>query len=114
METIETLIQQIEQIKISLYNKINELPQNEQLQIISEKPKCYIINFSNIVGNPFNVEYYDFKKQYEVIITYLQDCPIENFGKNLNKIIMDRFVICDQQRYNLNPKVITYLESITL
>ena len=45
------------------------------------------IRFSDLIGNPWNYEFYDWKKSAEVVLDYLKDKPVKNWGKLLqNKL----------------------------
>jgi len=110
--TINELISKIEAIKEQLYNKINELPDNDNIKRLEGKPNCFIINVSQLMGKPFSVEYHDYKMQYKCIVEYLKNCNIENFESNLQQMINTGYLKQNGRSTLLNPEVIRYLKTI--
>jgi hypothetical protein len=109
---LKQLIDQIENVKQQLYAKILSLPENDKITILSEHPKCFTVKFSDVIGKPFNAEYYDFKAQYKILVELLKNTTTENFENCINNAIETGKVRHNNVTYNLNPEVVKYLKSI--
>lgn len=109
---LKDIINEIENIKQALYNKIKSLPQNENITIINKQPRCFTVMFKEIIGNPLSSYYYDFQAQYKMIVEHLNNTRIENFEKTLQTIIDTSKITIQKHTYNLNPKVVQYLDKL--
>lgn len=74
-----------------LKKQILELPDNPNIKRISDSPHCFTVNFSQLHDN-WSPEYYDFKKQYEVLVDVLFKSEPEKVLSRLEQILRDSSV----------------------
>lgn len=77
--------EQRKKILDSLYNEIENLPQNDKINIINKN--CFTIKVSDIIGKPLNHAYYDYKKSYKIVIDNIKnsDNPIDKLKEIISK-----------------------------
>lgn len=51
------------------------------LQRIS--PHCFVVRFSEVLGNPLNPTFYDWEQSIKIIIKFLQPKPVEEWIRSL-------------------------------
>lgn len=118
--TISELMAELQKIKESICSQVLDIPQNEDIKIISDSPRCFIINVSKITGNPWTPSYYDFEHSTKLIYNRLMNVRTENIEAELQKIIKDKRIIisasCNgiSRSYTspIHPKIIEHLETI--
>jgi len=112
---IKDLAERVKQVKQSISNQINELPQNENIQMVNGSVNAFTMKFSELSKDKvFSPHYYDFRHQYKMIVELLENTPIEKFEDKFNNIIESGKVVYQKNTYALNPKVIDYLKTIKL
>lgn len=75
-----------------LKEQILKLPDNPDIKRLSDSgPSCFVVNFSKLHDN-WSPEYYDFKKQYEVLVDVLFKCEAEKVLFRLEQILRDSSV----------------------
>jgi len=80
-------------VKRKINSQIRNLPDNQNIQRISNHPNCFIINSSQIFGDKnhtLSPEYYDFRYQYSKIITKLKEISPFEIYNFLTKIIDEK------------------------
>ena len=109
---LEHFIKQIEELKSEFHTNILELPQNPDINIINESPSCFTVKSSWAWGNSLLPLYYDFKKQYELVVEKLESVAIDNYDDTLNSIVETGIIRLDKRTLRLNPTVVKNLKSI--
>lgn len=113
MTKYNDLLRQLEDARDELLARIEQLPQNENIEMISDSPKAMTVKFSDL-GNRWDTRYHDFTKQYEMITTHLTLIPLELVEKRFQLIIESGVVPYQGERFKLNPKVIELLKTVEL
>lgn len=74
-EELESLEKQrnILELKLSqaIVSALSSVAQQHQIRRVSQH--CMIIKFSDLIGNPWNVEFYDWEASVKVCLDYLKD-----------------------------------------
>ena len=113
--SFNTIRQAIDSSKIKLCEEIQQLPDNPDIERISESVKCFIIKSSNLSRNtnltPF---YYDFKVQYQRIIEEIKKRTFEKVIEFMNGIIQKGYFRDSSSKYicTFHPVVVGYLKKI--
>lgn len=89
-------IKQIEQELILLEQKKNEMENtlvdaisSAMMKVAQKKPMqriskhCFVIHLSDMVGNPWNPDFYDWEKSISIILKFLKPKPIKEWGCSL-------------------------------
>lgn len=71
----------------AIVSALKSVAQRHPMRRISEH--CYVINYSDLMGNPWNFEFYDWEASVKVCLDYLKDKSptswIELLTKKLNE-----------------------------
>lgn len=108
--------EQRKKILDSLYNEIENLPQNDKINIINKN--CFTIKISDIIGKPLNHAYYDYKKSYKIVIDNIKnsDNPIDKLKEIISKkaVIVTNYNNGYKNSYTmpLDNTVINYLKKL--
>ena len=98
-----------------LIKKIRDLPENPNIEILGDKPKTFTMNIQDLEDN-LSVEYYDFKSQYDLIISTFEGGSAKRTIEIINKVIENGYIEIpsrsNSRRFKVNPKVIEYLKGI--
>lgn len=105
-EVMDTLIE-------DLKNQILKLPDNPNTKRMSDSPSCFIMDFGHF-GSNWSPKYYDFKKQYEVVVDELSKCKPDKVIERFEKIIVEgRIRLHESQTiFEFHPEVITLLVAL--
>jgi len=90
-------IKQIEQELLLLEQKKNEMENvladaisSAMLKVAQKKPMrrisqhCFVIRLSDMIGNPWNSEFYDWEKSIAIILKFLKPKPAREWSSALN------------------------------
>lgn len=108
--------EQRKKILDSLYNEIENLPQNAKINIINKN--CFTIKVSDIIGKPLNPAYYNYKKSYKIVIDNIKnsDNPIDKLKEIISKkaVIVINYNNGYKNSYTmpLDNTVINYLKKL--
>lgn len=117
METIRTNQQKISefyskigQIREQIKSQITALPDNENVTKLSDN--AFIMSSSDLSMEDFSPSFYDFKYQYTKINELLDSISPNSILNRLDRAIKDKFIMVNNHRVKLNPKVREYLKQI--
>ncbi len=127
---MKTLLNQISEKSVELKKlqeaiakAINELPDNPNIQRISEHPRCFVMSSKDVfAGNKYgftdmrirhnwSVFYHDFKAQYKKIAEVIERARPESVLVQLNSIINTGH-LQGKDYVEFHPKVIQYLANL--
>lgn len=84
---IQALKEQKSSMELTLITAISEamaeVAKTKPIQRLSEN--CFIIKFSDLTGNPWNPEFYDWERSAKIVIKFLANKPVEKWGELLEK-----------------------------
>ncbi len=92
----QVLEQRKKQIINELKKAIKTLPENENIKILSDSPRCYTLKVSQLMehGN-LSPKFYSFKHQYEQISDWIESQSVEtiiiNWDESKRKGILGKF-----------------------
>ena len=128
MEILDTILDlqwQSLLVKRKIRQKIRSLPDNSNINRISNSPNCFTMMASEIFKDKdmtFSAEYYDFKYQYKKICQFIRKMDITKIQSNIQKWIDEGYINYREytyllQRYThnrikLHPQVIKYLKEL--
>jgi len=114
MKKINELTKLIQQVKTGIQNEINSLPDNPNIQRLSNI--AYSMPFSEIAKDKdqtFSAEYYDFKYQYREIADRIESLEITEVPARLKEWTNAGYLPRKQQgRIKLHPQVIAYIQKL--
>jgi len=70
-----------------LRKSILSLPENQKIKVLSNKPRCFVMNFSDLDSRDWTPEYYNFKKQYQAICREIRKKEFKQIIPFLKNII---------------------------
>ncbi len=108
-QKIHLLEQKIIKIKADLISKINDLPDNKDIQRINEN--CFIISFKSL-KNVWTPSYYDFKYTYKVIIEEIEHYKPFEALERIDNIIRDKSIKNPNRSQKIHPQIIQYLKDL--
>lgn len=79
IKEIQQEIANLEKQRSELENKLSQAIMSALSSVAQERPMhriskhCYIINYSDLIGNPWNFEFYDWEASVKVCLDYLKD-----------------------------------------
>lgn len=85
IKQIEQELLNLEQEKNKLEETLIEAISSAMLKVASNKPMqrigkhCFVIRLSDMVGNPWNPEFYDWKKSITIILKFLKPKPAKEW-----------------------------------
>ena len=95
IKEIQQEITNLEKLRSELEDKLSQAVISALESVAKEHPMhriskhCYIINYSDLIGNPWNFEFYDWEASVKVCLDYLKDKSpiswIELLTKKLNE-----------------------------
>lgn len=133
IKSITKEIKLLEQKKLEAINKLEEvilnLPENENIKMLSDKPVCYIIKASELLKphthsklygncNNFSPKFHYFKTQYKIIISWLRRIDFKDItrlwelSKENNKLMLSSTQVFTNHKVNLHPQVIKNVDSV--
>jgi len=116
MTNIKNEIQEAERIysymKESIMNKILSLPQNKKIKVLSQSPRCFVIQRKDLGSSNLSVEYHDFVCQYEMIAFAINNKKPESLSSFVESIIESGRIEYKMATYNLHPQVIEYIKEL--
>jgi hypothetical protein len=71
----------------ALRNAILGLPENQNITVLSKKPRCFVMNFSDLSSRDWSPEYYNFEKQYRAICREIRHKKFEDVIPFLKDIL---------------------------
>lgn len=71
------------ELKVALIEAINEAASESPNKKKKVSQHIMIINYSDLIGNPWNVEFYDWEASAKVVLDYLELKPIYDWKKLL-------------------------------
>lgn len=99
LQEIEEELDELEQRKKELkaiYEKkcnavimeaIKKSTQEKKIKRPTENSKIILINYSDLIGNPWNYEFYDWYASKDILLEYLSKKPIENWRESIEKLV---------------------------
>ena len=72
-----------EKLSQAVISALKSVAQERPIRRISEH--CCIINFSDLMGNPWNFEFYDWEASVKVCLDYLKNKPSASWIESLTK-----------------------------
>jgi len=99
-----------EKIRKSLKLEIKGLPDNPNINILSDSPRIFTMESKHFTNVNWSPESYDYKSSHMTILRYLESGNEENIIIKLQNII-DTGKVPGQQG-NLNPEVIKQLKRL--
>ena len=116
---LNSLYQKAERLRRLLCMKIESLPQNDNIKIISESPKIFILNSSNLSSTSWTPQYYDFKSQYKFISEVLVKIHHTKISDTISHMIKKGWVTKrgdsywrSQEGLRLHPDVVEHLKTL--
>ena len=76
LEEHKALEEELKNAMVAIINETAEESPNKKKKISNN---IMIINFSDLIGNPWNVEFYDWEASAKVILDFLNGKPIYNW-----------------------------------
>lgn len=89
---LQALVEQKAAMESMLVTAISEA----MMEVAKLKPMqrlgehCFIIKFSDLVGNPWNPEFYDWEKSVQIVIKFLTNKPVERWAELLENKLSER------------------------
>ena len=113
----------IKQLRESITQAILSIPDNPNIQRISEHPRCFIMSSKEAFGNHnlstdmrvtnnLGVFFHDFKAQYELITEVVKNSHLENVIATLWTIVETGKYRKEGYYYTFHPTVITHLKTL--
>ena len=122
---VTKLTEEAKRIKEDINNIIRSLPDNPDIQRLSNSPNCFIVQLSTVQADRhhnLSPVYYDFKYQYRKLINKVNQLEILTIDKALNDIISEgQFKVYTGQNMHgqkchetikLHPEVIKRLKEL--
>ena len=113
-DDINKLIKETERIKKDIYLHIEQLPDNKDIKRINKH--CFIIKLSQLENNILCPYYYDFKSQYEKILSKIDSLMNKpcSIIPAIQTMINTKYLRLNSNRenYRLNPEVIKQLKQL--
>ncbi len=72
----------------AIISALESVAQEHPMRRISEH--CYIINYSDLIGNPWNFEFYDWEASVKVCLDYLKDKSPTSWIGSLTKKLHEK------------------------
>lgn len=82
LEEHKALEEELKNAMVAIINETAEESPNKKKKISNN---IMIINFSDLIGNPWNVEFYDWEASANVVLDYLNGKPIYDWKSLLEK-----------------------------
>ena len=95
LEEHKALEQELKTALVAVINDTAEESPNKKKRISKH---IFILNASDIMGNPWNVEFYDWEASANVVLDYLNGKPIIKTKLRLNKVSVSETVIDNKGR----------------
>lgn len=113
---IADLLTELERIKGEIISIIKPLPENPRITVLCDKPKCYVLNFSQL-GDNWTAEYHSFDTQYQHIIKLIENSHLDNILPKIKNIVETGVYLSPTTRgyYNrvrFHPDVINNLKRL--
>lgn len=109
-EKIDELYGKILSIREEIKSQITSLPDNEVITKLSDN--AFTMSSANLSAEDFSPIFYDFKYQYSKINELLDSISPLSIINRLDRAIKDKFIMVNNQRVKLNPKVREYLKQL--
>jgi len=111
MKILKSLLKTAETIRQKIKKTVLSLPENPKIKVLSTKPKAFVVQ-SKALGDNWTAEYHSFSYQYEKIVEAITAAYIENIPKLFEKIREEGYVVVNNKRINLHPRVIENIKNI--
>lgn len=91
IKQIEKELTLLEQKKNEMENILVDAISSAMLKIAQDKPMqrinkhCFVIRLSDMIGNPWNPEFYDWEKSITIILKFLKPKPAREWVCALNR-----------------------------
>ena len=97
----------------ALKTQIIGLPDNQNIKRLPDGARGFIMNFNNLNDN-WAPTYYNFKKQYEILLDELSKCHPEDVIERMETVIKDKQIKLSSSGivFRFHPEVIKHLMSI--
>lgn len=111
--SVSNILKQIEDLKNSIADNINQMPDNPKIKRLSTNPHCFIVNSKDLEDN-LSAEYYDTKYQAKMIIEIIKSRENLNSIKNMLDEIANTgiYKVNDGHRMFFNTQVREYIKNI--
>lgn len=96
IKEIQQEITNLERLRSELEDKLSQAVISALESVAQEHPMhriskhCYIINYSDLIGNPWNFEFYDWEASVKVCLDYLKDKSPTSWIESLNKKLHEK------------------------
>lgn len=107
---IDDLYSKVLSIREDIKSQITSLPDNEDITKLSDN--AFTMSSANLSTEDFSPIFYDFKYQYSKINELLDSISPLSIMNRLDRAIKDKFIMVNNQRVKLNPKVREYLKQL--
>lgn len=108
---INNFYNRIVNIKNNIKNQIENLPQNKNIEQLSDT--AFIISSSNLNKDcVLSARFYDFKYQYKKIGILLNSISPHSIYNRLQTAINEKSIMVNNERIKLHPDVIKHLETL--
>ena len=91
IKQIEQELCNLEQEKKKLEDKLTDAISSAMLKVTQDNPMqriskhCFVIHLSDMIGNPWNPEFYDWEKAIIIILKFLKPKPVREWACALNE-----------------------------
>lgn len=107
---IDELYGKVSSIREEIKSQITSLPDNEDITKLSDN--AFTMSSANLSTEDFSPIFYDFKYQYSKINELLDSISPLSIINRLDRAVKDKFIMVNNQRVKLNPKVREYLKQL--
>lgn len=82
--------------------KLDAVPENAEIKVLSTKPNCFVMKFSNLKDN-WNPEFHNFDCQKTILVKMLKEKGMIDFLETLKTIVSKGTVKYKSQRHYFHP-----------
>jgi hypothetical protein len=90
---LSNMIKEINELEVKkqtllneLKNKINSLPENNNIKVLSDSPRCFVIMADQLIKHDnWSPQFHSFKHQYEQVSEWIEKQDLIDIPKNWNE-----------------------------